>query len=68
MHSYIVQDTASQCFDFKFPNLSLFLIGASLSEPYHVRSTVKSVFLLACLYVCPNPLCGYIVNQTTSSM
>ena len=25
------------------------LIGASLSEPHHVRSTVKSVFLLACL-------------------
>ena len=27
-------------------------IGASLSEPHHVRSTVKFVFLLACLYVC----------------
>ena len=25
------------------------IIGASLSEPHHVRSTVKSVFLLACL-------------------
>ena len=25
------------------------LIGASLSEPHHMRSTVKSVFLLACL-------------------
>ena len=28
------------------------VIGASLSEPHHVRSTVKFVFLLACLYVC----------------
>ena len=28
------------------------LIGASLSEPHHVRSTVKSVFLLACLLAC----------------
>ena len=25
------------------------LIGMSLSEPHHMRSTVKSVFLLACL-------------------
>ena len=25
-------------------------IGASLSEPHYVRSTVKSVFLLACLF------------------
>ena len=28
------------------------VIGASLSEPHHVRSTVKSVFLLACLLSC----------------
>ena len=28
------------------------IIGASLSEPHHVRSTVKFVFLLACLYAC----------------
>ena len=28
------------------------LIGASLSEPHHVRSTVKFVFFLACLLVC----------------
>ena len=27
----------------------MYIIGASLSEPHHVRSTVKSVFLLACL-------------------
>ena len=27
------------------------VIGASLSEPHHVRSTVKSVFLLALLYM-----------------
>ena len=27
----------------------LIIIGASLSEPHHVRSTMKSVFLLACL-------------------
>ena len=38
------------------------LIGASPSEPHHVRSAGKSVILLDCLldclYVCPNPLCG----------
>ena len=37
------------------------LIGASLSEPHHMRSTVKSVFMLVCVYVClahSNPLCG----------
>ena len=28
---------------------SFLIIGASLSEPHHRRSTVKSVFLLACL-------------------
>ena len=28
------------------------IIGASLSEPHHMRSTVKSVFLLACLLAC----------------
>ena len=28
------------------------IIGASLSEPHHVRSTVKFVFLLACLLAC----------------
>ena len=28
------------------------IIGASLSEPHHMGSTVKSVFLLACLLVC----------------
>ena len=28
------------------------IIGASLSEPHYVRSTVKSVFLLACLLAC----------------
>ena len=28
------------------------VIGASLSEPHHVRSTVKSVFLLDCLLDC----------------
>ena len=28
------------------------IIGASFSDPHHVRSTVKFVFLLACLYVC----------------
>ena len=27
------------------------VIGASLSEPHHMGSTVKSVFLLACLFV-----------------
>ena len=27
-------------------------IGASLSEPHHMGSTVKSVFLLACLLAC----------------
>ena len=31
------------------PACALIIIGASLSEPHHVRSTVKSVFLLACL-------------------
>ena len=25
------------------------LVGASLSEPHHMRSTLKSIFLLACL-------------------
>ena len=29
--------------------MPLKVIGVSLSEPHHVRSTVKSVFLLACL-------------------
>ena len=28
------------------------IIGASLSEPHHMGSTVKSVFLLACVLVC----------------
>ena len=28
------------------------LIGASLSEPHHMGSTVKSVFLLACVLAC----------------
>ena len=32
-----------------------FLIGASLSEPHHRRSTVKSVFLLASLLACVIP-------------
>ena len=31
------------------------VIGASLSEPHHVRSTVKSVFLLACFLACLKP-------------
>ena len=31
---------------------SLLVIGVSLSEPHHVRSTVNFVFLLACLYAC----------------
>ena len=39
-----------------------FFIRVSLSEPDHMRSTVKSVFLLDCLYVCPSQLCDYIVN------
>ena len=25
------------------------IVGANLSEPHHIRSTVKSVFLIACL-------------------
>ena len=37
----IIVDTSCECF-----------IGASLSEPHHRRSTVKSVFLLACLLAC----------------
>ena len=28
------------------------MIGASLSEPHHMGSTVKSVFLLACVLAC----------------
>ena len=28
--------------------VSVYVIGVRLSEPYHMRSTVKSVFLLAC--------------------
>ena len=37
-----------------YPNekTTTYIIGVSHSEPHHVRSTVKIVFLLACLYVC----------------
>ena len=41
------------------------MIGASLSEPHHVRSTVKSVFLLACLM---SSLIWLSANQITSSL
>ena len=37
-----------ETFNLKSPIIVKF-IGASLSEPHHMRSTVKSVFLLACL-------------------
>ena len=30
----------------------------NLSNPHHVRSIVKSIFMLACLHACPCPLCG----------
>ena len=36
------------------PIVATYFIGASLSEPQYVGSTVKSVFSLACLHVCPN--------------
>ena len=35
------------------------LIEVSLSEPHHLRSTVKSVFLLACLFAC---LLAYLLD------
>ena len=40
--------------------LCLLQLGQVLAvvKPHHVRSIVKSVFLLTCLYVCPNPLSG----------
>ena len=31
--------------------LHIYIFGGSLGEPQHVRSTVKSVFLLACMLV-----------------
>ena len=37
---------------------NMYIIGVSLSDPHHVRSTVKSVFLLACLCACHRPLYG----------
>ena len=40
------------CVQFFFIGVRTYIIGASLSEPHHVRSTVKSVFLLACLLAC----------------
>ena len=47
-------------FWYRLINIKLYhnIIGTSLSKSHLVRSTVKSVLLLACLYVCPNPLFG----------
>ena len=40
------------------------IIGVSLSEPHHMRSTVKFVFLLACLFVTGIP---YMVESRLSA-
>ena len=42
----------------------LVVIGASLSEPHHRRSTVKSVFLLVCLVGC---LLAYVIPYMDDS-
>ena len=43
-------------------------LGRGLANPNIQYETNSEICLIACLYACPNPLCGLSVNQTTSNM